>query len=261
MAKQPVEPTPPNLPAVVDVTGFALMQFDRNELAEAIQENLGGERLTIGDLDRVKIPAGGGTIWEVPDMDEVEDTKTLEGVIIYWKPGRVFWAESFEEGGGGTPPDCASDDGKCGVGNPGGTCEGCIHNEWESSTKGRGKACKEVRQVFMLRGNSLLPILVTLPPTSIKPFRVYMRQLLQRGLSYSKVVTRLTLEKTQQKGGGSIVYSVVHASMVGTIPDEQHAAIKAYGESIRPMLSSLPTTADAASAVEHTESEDVDGEE
>lgn len=228
-----------NLPAIIPVGEYAMMQFDPAELQQAIEENLGGLRLGVTDLDRVTIPAGGGTAWEIPTMTEPDVSKTLDGVIVYWKSARVFWATSLDDNGGGTPPDCASDDGKCGVGNPGGDCSKCMHNEWDSGKDGHGKACKELIQVFLLREDSLLPILLALPPTSIKPFRVYMRQLLQRGLSYTGVVTRFTLEKTTQKTG-SIVYSVVKATMLGMLDATDKARVRKYATDIRPMLQATP---------------------
>ena len=230
--------TTDNLPAIVE--HYAVLQFSPDELKEAVEENLQGERLGVSDLDRVKIPAGGGTIWEVPTMDGTDDVKELDGVIIFWKVAAACWKDEYS--GGSAPPDCYSDDGKTGHGlfaeACGGECAKCPMHEWGSSPKGgNAKGCKEVRQVFILQQDSLLPILLNLPPSSIKPFRKYLRQLLQRGKSYTSVVSRFTVEK--DTNAGCIVYSRVKATALVELPAEAKAKIKAFAESIRPTLEAV----------------------
>src|SRR5690606_20046028 len=96
------------LPAVVDAN-YAVMEVPEAELAEIISANLGGEGITQFDLDRVRIPAGGSTMWSVPTLDGEEETRVLEGIIIHFTTPRAYWKTPFDESGGGTPPDCSRD--------------------------------------------------------------------------------------------------------------------------------------------------------
>ena len=67
-------------------------------------------------------------------------------------------------------------DGKQGYGEPGGACATCILNRFGSSATGRGKACKNMRVLYLLRSGEYMPLQLTLSPTSISPFREFMSQ-------------------------------------------------------------------------------------
>ena len=108
-------------------------------------------------------------------------------------------------------------------------------NEFGSSTSGsgNGKACKEQMQLFMLQSDAVLPIQVSLPPTSLKGFRKYMTRLASKGKSYMTVVTGLTL--SVEKGGGQ-TYSVVNPSKIRDLEPAEGAAARAYGTTIAQVL-------------------------
>src|SRR5262245_28768491 len=61
-----------------------------------------------GDLVRVHVPPGGGTVWQVPGINGPEPVDQLEGVIPYWRDTRALWHRSLEEDAPGAPPDCSS---------------------------------------------------------------------------------------------------------------------------------------------------------
>ena len=71
-------------------------------------------------FDRIKIPSGGTTAFEVPgdSEDDVEMVKEINGVILYNHPAFSFYTEKYT--GGNNPPDCGSFDGV--VGYVGNTC-------------------------------------------------------------------------------------------------------------------------------------------
>lgn len=205
------------------------------EIAAVIKENTGGAGLTAFDLDRVHIPVGGTTTWIVPSIEGDVETKEIEGVIIYWRDVRSYWRDPFT--GAGTPPDCASLDSDRGVGDPGGSCAVCPNAEFGSHQgNGVGQACKQIRQLFILTPGSLLPTVVALPPTSIQPVRKYFLGLVAKSLSYWHVVTKLSLEKTQNKGG--IAYSRVVPAYVEPVPADAMPALRNYRDSIKPQLES-----------------------
>lgn len=238
----------------------ALYVEEGSDLSEALQENFGGEGIQPGDLERVTVPAGGALSWEVPTIDgEGDSVKTLEGVIVSWARPRAYWDRDLEETGGGQPPDCTSDDGVHGSGmygpgsedNPTGACETCPMNEWGSGRDGRGKACKEMRVLYLLQEGNVLPVTVTLPPTSIAPLRRYMLRLANQGIPYYGVVTKLALEKVT----GQYTYSVVKPSIASRLDKTVQGRAKEYGEMIRGAVSG--TAAQDASAAQ---SEAITGE-
>jgi hypothetical protein len=74
-------------------------------------------------------------------------------------------------------------------------------NQFGSAQKGRGKACKEMRLVFMLMGEGMLPFVVVLPPTSIPTLKKYLTRLSNKGVKYTRVITSLGLTEAQNKDG------------------------------------------------------------
>ena len=75
-----------------------------DSIQEVLEANLGGEMINQFSLDRVKIPAGGGTIWEIPTLMGDEASPSLEGVIVAWKTVRAYYDKPFE---GGSEPQYA----------------------------------------------------------------------------------------------------------------------------------------------------------
>jgi len=61
-----------------------------------IRDNMGGDTLSPFDLDRIKIPAGGSTVWELPSIDGTEAAKDFSGVVIEQQIQRVYWPDRGE---------------------------------------------------------------------------------------------------------------------------------------------------------------------
>lgn len=189
-----------------------------------IEENLGGRALTAADLMRVKVPSGGGAAWDLGDDED--PTKTLNAVVIHSRNIRACWEAEFT--GGNNPPDCSSDDGKTGYGTPGGACRDCVNAQFGS--KGRGQKCKQMQQLFLLLPGFFLPVILNVPPTSLKNYSNYAIKLGSRGLSISGVVTELTLEK--DKSGDGIEYSKIRLKKIANLPPEQAAVAGALGKTV-----------------------------
>ena len=226
-------------------TGYLVLQKDSN-IVEIVEENLGSEGVSSYDLDRVKIPAGGATAFEVPTLEGEESIKEIEGIIIFWKTARAYWPEKFN--GENNPPQCSSVDGEVGQGTPGGYCSKCPLAQFGSADNGKGQACKQMRQLFIVRENDILPLVLTLPPTSIKPAKQYFMRLASKGIKYTHAVTRITLEKA--KSGEGITYSKAAFALVKQLEPAVCTKIDAFVESIRPMLETV--------AVENGEAPDWD---
>jgi hypothetical protein len=212
---------------------FAVLQQGAQSVAQALRENLDGEQVGPNDLDRIKIPAGGGTFWSIPTIDGETEAKDFNGIIVAFRTVRSFWRSEFT--GEGVPPDCFSDDGIVGHGDPGVQCAACPFNQWGSAEKNTGgKACKERRLVFVLREGDFLPVVVALPPASIAPFKKYLMRLASQGVMYYGAVTRFSLEKDKNSGG--ITFSKAALSVAEKLDTEATDGIRQYAESIKPLL-------------------------
>lgn len=201
------------------------------DLAEAVQEEMDG----LGSIpfDRVKIPSGGGLAFEVPGETE-EDTESLTeliGVILDHNPVNAYWAEKFA--GGNESPDCSSYDGKQGVVRDTGecrSCEKCQYNQFGSD--GSGKACKNMHRVYILREGNPVPLILTLPPTSLKYLRNYIaKSIILKGYRCWQVITKITLKKEKSKDG--ITYSRAAFSLVDKLSDEQIKSTETMKDMVR----------------------------
>lgn len=221
------------------IQNYLALKADPGKVAEIIEANLQGQTLTPFDLDRVKVPTGGGTSFEVPTLDGSEPSKTIAGILMHFTAPRSYWAKSLDEGDGAAPPDCFSPDGSTGIGKfQGRPCESCPMNQWESGRNGRGKACKEKRMLFLLQPESYIPMVIQLPTMSIGPLKQYMMRLASRGMAYWSVVTELSLEVAQQSGGG-LKYSriVPKVAKDGLLTELETERVKEVADSLRPFLS------------------------
>ncbi len=83
-------------------TFTALQGFN---LADAMSEEMVGMDVS---FDRIKIPAAGGTVFEVPGSDpgETDAVKEFSGVILYHHPLFSYYRERFS--GGNAAPAAAA---------------------------------------------------------------------------------------------------------------------------------------------------------
>ncbi len=232
-----------NLPATRQDGGYAIIVRDPADLREVVEANVGSNgNLTSFDLDRVRIPTGGALQWTVPTLDGEQITKELRGIIVHWRDGRVFYEHAFGDGPAG-PPDCVSNDGVQGTGNPGGLCKRCRYAQWESDPKGgRGQACKQVRLLFVCQEKGILPVVLPLPPTSLKNAKGYFLRLAGESIPFYAVETRIDLEQAQNAGG--IKYAKVRLNMARRLDKEELARVKEYATQIKASLAKVQVGAE-----------------
>ncbi len=233
--------------AVIDSSAYPVLRDDAQGAVLAMQENLGDTDISPFDLDVITVPSGGGLAWVVPSLTGDESKGALEGIIVHQGPTRGFWKESFDDSGGGTPPDCVSVDGRVGVGSPGGECASCVLNEW-GSARGkdgepkRGKACQERRLVFLLREHQFMPILINVPPSSLGVIAKLMLRLTSKGVPFYNVVVRFELERDKSAGG--ITFSKIVVSVVGMVEAEDQVKLAKYRDAIVPSLRAVKLEAE-----------------
>jgi hypothetical protein len=223
--------------ALTVASEYAVLEHTVEDLQNIIAANLGNSNLGPGDLDKIKVPAGGGTTWELITLDGEVETKEFDGVIAGWKEQRAYWEEKYS--GGSSPPDCSSDNGIVGVGNPGGDCSECPYAQFESAKNDKGEpapgqACKQVRVMAIVQKDDLVPVLLVAPPTSLQNMKKYFLRLASRATPYYGVLTRFTLVKDKNAGG--IEYSKIEAKSIGRLDDDQMKKMTAYSKMISSSL-------------------------
>ena len=150
------------------------------ELLAELQDELADLDPEDGILYRqIKVPGGGGPAFEVQGEteDDVEPMKAVEGVIVFTHRVNAYWPGTYGEGDGSKAPACSSMDGKTGLNADTGevcNCDTCPYNQYGTGIddKGRqvkGKACKNMRRVYLLMSGDPNLYLLTVPPTSIRP--------------------------------------------------------------------------------------------
>jgi hypothetical protein len=208
------------------VNNFEVALINTNDL----QDEMAG--LTIS-FDRVKIPSGGSTAFEVPgdDPDSPDIVKEIVGVIVDHHPVNGYWQDKYA--GGKQPPDCSSMDGITGYTRAGeiAQCTECPFNAWGSGD-GNSKACKNMHRIYIQRSGESLPLLLTLPPTSIRNFSDYIvKRLLSKGRKSSTVITKISLRKEQSKD--NIQYSQAQFAVSSELPEKIAKDIAARIPSIK----------------------------
>lgn len=221
----------------VTVTGgFAAMQ-GLEILNEALMDDCQGLEFS---FDRIKIPAGGSTAFEVPgdDEDDVTMAKDITGVILFNHPAYAYYVDKYT--GGSNPPDCGSFDGISGSGNPGGSCATCPYNQFGSGD-GQSKACKNRRFIYVIREGELFPMVLSLPTGSLKEFTKYVKRQLTKGRKLNQVVTKISLKKATSNSG--IAYSQAVFSFVRPLDSAEKTAMANMTEQVKAYTANLTTAA------------------
>ena len=203
--------------------------------SEDLADDMEGLRLS---FTRIKIPGGGHLQFEIPsgNPDVPDYAPYLEGVILYSHNSNAYWPEGSEYDDD-QPPLCQSFDGKVGYGEPGGTCADCVLNQFGSDGNNKGKACKNMRMLYLLRSGEYLPLQLSLPPTSLRPFNDFMNLafVARRRPSYSAIV-EIGLKRAES---GGYTYSVATFRKVRDLEGEGLAAVKSYAANFKEQVKSL----------------------
>lgn len=216
--------------AMTEMNHFTLPAMVEGEFSsEELAEDMDGLQLS---FQRVKIPTGGALQFEIPgdDPENPDYARYLEGVILYNHASGAYWPEGSEYDEN-TAPLCSSVDGKLGIGEPGGTCATCSLNRFGTAPDGKGKACKNMRVLYLLRNGEFMPLQVSLSPTSIKPFREFINaSFVARRRGTCGSVIQIGLKRANN---GKDDYSVATFRKLYDFTGQDLAQIKAYADSFR----------------------------
>lgn len=230
------------------------------ELLAELQDELEDLDAEIGITCRqIKIPAGGKLAYEVQgeeDGDE-EYLKEIEGVIVFTHRMNGYWPNAF---GTSTNPEdklpvCSSMDGKTGMNIQTGCveeCERCPYNQFGSDGRGgKGKACKNMRRIYLMRSGDPNFYLLTVPPTSIREVNKSLTRIMaSKGIPYTNLIIGFKLAKATNANG--IDYSTVVIEKKGILPPAAAATAKEMRSQIkskyRDMTLSLDEYASEASS-------------
>lgn len=206
-------------------------------MSEKATEQLNGIKL---ELPQLKIPSAGSTFFEVDE----EPHKELQGVIVLHGPRHVYFDKEYE--GDATPPRCSSRDGIQGMWSLDEqiesedditgeveikNCADCPYSKFGSDKNGRGKACKEKHQIYILLNGKPLPFSLMLPVSSVGVLNAYATSLFNKGKFLNEVLTSFTLEKTTNKTG--IVYSKIVMKKVRDLTESELAACAKVAETVK----------------------------
>ena len=203
-----------------------------NNALSVIRENLKNQPLALDFFDVVKSPSGGSTVFSVPGLNGDEPETELTGIILDYTTPRAYWhtPEPVE----GTPPDCMSVNSI--ISADGKSCAHCPYNDFGSKDgESNAKACKESVLLFLLRPNTILPLLVRVPVTSKNRFLKYTTRLAGALTPINGVVTKITLERATSRGGKPFALFKFEAS--STLDVDTTMQAKAYAQQFMEIVS------------------------
>lgn len=236
--------------------------------ARALCENLGaGNAPRESELKRATLPKGGGLAWSVSSALGEQTEKELVGVILWQRSKGVLWAGN--SAAPGVAPALVTDDmitarvvnrdapagfwqSVADAKNPDGTYSwGKLpQNEWGSG-KGAGKLCKQQIIVHLLRADELLPMVITVQPSSLTAWRKFMVSMGVENIIYWQAIVGLSLVKAESQDGN--VYAMISGRVIARLEPEIIPRVEAMRrvseEIVAAALSGRAGIADDATAV------------
>lgn len=176
----------------------------------------------------------------------------IEAVIVKASPvkNKVWYAGSYVEGAEPGKPDCYSVDGEKPAADAekpqAKSCAACPKNQWGSKvstdgTNSKGKACSDTIRLAVAPVSALNdPMLLRIPPASIKAAGEYGKLLAKRGVPLGAVITKL-------KFNPDAPTPQVMFDPVGFLSEAQFAEVSETAESdtVKAILDAAPVETEA----------------
>ena len=232
-----------NTALAVQNAGFTALA--NSDFSQMVSDELDGLDI---NFERIKIPSGGATVFELPGEDGESDTvKEFSAVILCHQSLNAYYKTKYT--GGSNPPDCGSLDGITGIGDPGGNCKTCKYNQFGTGENG-SKACKNRRRIYLLREGEMFPMLLSLPTGSLKTFTKYLQTQLSKGRASNSIVTRFSLKKVTNKSG--IAFSQAVFTLDRVLAPEEQSAIQTLTAQVKEYAKQVGFDADSIAVDEET---------
>ena len=146
--------------AVIDTSVHAIVPSE-SAVRDVLEELSDMDRIPFG---RIKIAPAAAGVYNIiePGEEDESPVKEFEGVILMSHNCNAYWPNAYGTPGADKNPACASMDAVEGVTQDGEIrkCTGCPYNDYETAQKGKGKACKNMRRLYILREGDVLPIIL-----------------------------------------------------------------------------------------------------
>lgn len=240
--------------------------LDPNSQAKkAFEANIGEEGFSMSDLIRVKVPSAGGLYWTVEGAAGPETQVDIQGVIVFQARYGVLWP-SLEQSDDHKPVvdttdmktgrirgDIKRDESgkiigissaidpemvktisdlelKDAEGKPLGIVDWASlpYCQFGTGKQGVGKFAKEGRVFFILRKDSVLPLVIRTGPSAVSTTKKFLTQM---KIPYWHSVVSITLKEERSQGGTK--YSLPVFKVIGQIPE---AAIETIEKSYKAPL-------------------------
>jgi hypothetical protein len=143
---------------------------------------------------------------ETPIMrldDDETPANAIEVVLVNTAPtfSKVFYAAGYTEGSK-DKPTCYSNDGVAPAADAAekqsAKCMSCEHNAWGTGTNGKGKACSDSLRLAISFPDSINdPILLRVPPASLKAVTEYAAFLSRKGAPMEGLVTKIKFDSEE----------------------------------------------------------------
>lgn len=223
-----------NLPAYVTDTEWV------DELNKEVASATGFPVMSIRGKVFTAVVDGVRTVLTKPD--EPEEVAQFIGVSILRANmnAKTYYAGAYTgEDSVGTPPDCYSMDGIAPsphAQNPqSDKCATCLHNQWGSRIGedgvGKGKACSDNARLAISTPDEINPMLLRVPPASLKALKDALAVVKSRKLPYNAVIMRIGFDR--EAASPKLTFKPI-----GLVSDETYEAIRAEyeGDTVRAIV-------------------------
>jgi hypothetical protein len=152
--------------------------------------------------------------------------KEFEGIVVHNYAQNAWWERSIEDRDPASNgfPECYSMDGEHPVSNcekpQAKACEGCPRNQYGTDRNGRGKACKNMRRLFIFIPGQEFPHVMNIPPTSLKLWGRYITGVFnEHHIRPRFVLTKFTATPAQTSDGTD--FTKLSLSMIRKVSAEE----------------------------------------
>ena len=217
-----------------------------NELGFDVKENMDDVKISFPEI---KIAHQENQFFVFPGKETKAD---FEGIVIYSHLTNGWWRESFANSGGSAAPDCFSLDGH--TPDPASQdaqakrCDLCELNVFGSGLDDKGnptngKACKNMRAIYIVAEGSKIPYRMLVPATSLKAWDAHMNFLTSQGIPSPLAVVRFAL--VQKKSQTGIKFSMLTIELLNEITSMQKGKeIKKLRDKFLELFKSQPIISD-----------------